>query len=63
MAVEAFDGKVPEVGDEVESLLRTLCLSKAETDWVVLASEERNKLLEVKWLVAARLLTSKQFSE
>jgi hypothetical protein len=45
------------------SLLRTLCLSKAETDWVVLASEERNKLLEVKWPVAARLLTSKQFSE
>jgi hypothetical protein len=63
MAAEAFDGKVPEVGDEVEGLLRTLRLSKAEIDWVVLASEKRNKLPKVKWLVAARLLTSKQFSE
>jgi hypothetical protein len=47
------------VGDEVESLLRTLYLSEAEIDGVVLASEERNNLSEVKWLAAARLLTSK----
>ena len=63
MVAEAYDGKVPEVGDEVESLLRTLRLSKAETDGVVLANEERNKLPEVKWLAVARLLTSKQISE
>jgi hypothetical protein len=64
MAAESSSrGKSAEDGDDVEKLLKTLSLSEAEMDGVVLASAERTKLLEVKWLAAARLLTSKNFSE
>jgi hypothetical protein len=64
MAAESSSrGKSAEDGDDVEKLLKTLSLSEAEKDGVVLASAERTKLPEVKWLAAARLLTSKNFSE
>lgn len=48
--------------EEMERLLRTLRLSEAE-EGVLLAKEDRSNLPEVKWLEAARLLTSRQFSQ
>lgn len=47
---------------DVEDLLGMLHLSEAGKDSVVLAKEVRENLLEVKWMAAARLLTSKDFS-
>lgn len=48
---------------DVEELLRKLRLSEVEKEGVVLAEKERGSLPEVKWLAAATLLTTKQFSE
>lgn len=47
---------------DVNDLLRKLHLSEAEQDDVVIAQEVREKLPEVKWMAAARLLTTKKFS-
>lgn len=63
MAAEASRGDAKDVDGEMERLLRMLKLSEAEKEGVVLAKEDRSKLPEVKWLAAARLLTSKQFNE
>jgi hypothetical protein len=48
---------------DVDDLLGKLRLSEGEADGVFLAKEDRSKLPEVKWLVAAKLLTVKHFSE
>jgi hypothetical protein len=63
MATESSCGKTAEEDDNMERQLSTLSLSEVEKHGVVLASSERTNLLEVKWLPAARLLTSKNFSE
>lgn len=47
---------------DVDDLLSMLHLSEAEKDGVVLAKEDRENLPKVKWMAAARLLTSKDFS-
>lgn len=50
-------------GDHEVELLQKLRLSEAEKKGVVLAQEDRGSLPKVKWMVAATLLTMKQFSE
>lgn len=55
MVAKTSYGRAKEVEDDVESLLRTLHLSKD--------SKDRSNLPEVKWLATVKLLTSKQFSE
>lgn len=55
------DGSTPIV--DVDELLKSLNLSAEEHSGVVLLLEEREKLPEVKWMAAAKLLTTKQFSE
>jgi hypothetical protein len=47
---------------DVEDLLSKLHLSEAEKDGVVLAKEDQESLPAVKWMAAAKLLTTKDFS-
>lgn len=49
-------------GLEVDELLNRLQLSEEERDGMVLAKEDWDNLLVVKWMAAAKLLTSKNFS-
>lgn len=56
-------GQKKAISFDVDELLKNLKLSEAEQDGVVLAKADRAKLPEVKWMAAARLLTTKHFSE
>ena len=47
----------------VEELLQKLQLSEAEREGVVLWKEESENLLSIKWMAAAKLLTTRNFSE
>jgi hypothetical protein len=54
-------GRKEEV--DVDAMLKNLRLSDAEHDDVVLPMGARDSLPEVKWMVVAKLLTTKRFSE
>jgi hypothetical protein len=62
MAVESSrEGKARREFD-VQELLKNLNLHEAELKEVILEKEEIKNWPEVKWLVAARVLTNKSFS-
>jgi hypothetical protein len=47
----------------VDELLSKLQLSEAEKEGVLLTKADHEALPEIKWMAAAKLLTSKSFSE
>jgi hypothetical protein len=61
MAAESWTTRKKDV--DVEELLKKLHLSNIERVGVVLAKEDRENLPAIKWMAAARLLTTKGFSE
>lgn len=62
MAAESSERGAMKADLSVDELLSMLKLSDAEKDEVVLAKEDRENLPAVKWMAAAKLLTSKEFS-
>ena len=62
MAAESSKMGASRAELEVGELLSKLQLSDEEKDGVVLAKADRDNLLAVKWMAAAKLLTSKDFS-
>ena len=60
---ESTNTKAKKVGGDLDALLRNLHLTDDEREGVFLAKEEREGLPKVKWMVVAKLLTVKDFSE
>jgi hypothetical protein len=62
MAAESSKMGASRMEPEVDELLNKLQLSEEEKDGVVLVKADRDNLPAVKWMAAAKLLTSKDFS-
>jgi len=60
---ESTNTKAKKVGGDLDALLRNLHLTDDEREGVFLAKEEREGHPKVKWMVVAKLLTVKDFSE
>lgn len=63
MAAEASGDGVKKKIVDVNELLQKLQLSEAEKEGVFLAKEDKEGLPEIKWMAAARLLTTREFSD